>query len=103
MGTSKQFSLIYDETTRVIDIRTGQAYTPLGDELEDALEDVTDALATSQRVRVDGEFIDIAAYNVAGYNYFRLRDLAIILGFYVDYNEDTGEITLDLSKPYSEE
>ncbi|MCL1905740.1 MAG: DUF4430 domain-containing protein [Clostridiales bacterium] len=103
MGTSKQFSLVYDPETRIIDIRTGQAYTPLGDELEDELDDVTDALATSQRVRVDGEFIDIAAYNVAGYNYFRLRDLAIILDFYVDYNEDTGEITLDLSKPYSEE
>ena len=100
--TSKQFSISYDATTNTIDIRTGPAYQPVGDELEDELAEIETAIATPQKLRVNGEFIDVAAYNIKGYNYFRLRDLAIILGFNVIYDEDTGNIMLDLTNPYRE-
>jgi len=42
------------------------------------------------------------SFNVSGYNYFRLRDLAILLDFAVIYDEASGQITLDFSQPYSE-
>jgi len=101
-GTTKQFSVTYDEATRTIDIRTGQAYSPLGDELEDKLVDVESATATTQKLRVNGQFIDVAAYNIKGYNYFRVRDLAIILNFAVNYDDESTTITLDLENPYEE-
>jgi hypothetical protein len=101
-STDKQFSVSYDAATNIIDIRTGQAYQPLGDELKDTLADVETAIASPQRLRVDGEFIDVAAYNIKGYNYFRLRDLAIILDFAVIYDEELAKITLDLDNPYTE-
>ncbi|MCL1975046.1 MAG: hypothetical protein FWG61_02645, partial [Firmicutes bacterium] len=88
--------------TRIIDIQLGQPYTPLGNELEDLLDDIENATATTQQLRVNGTFIDVAAYNVKGFNYLRLRDLAIILDFAIDYDEESGDITLDLSQPYSE-
>jgi uncharacterized repeat protein (TIGR02543 family) len=101
-GTAKQFSVSYDAVTNIIDIRTGGAYAPLGDELEDKLADTESAIASPQRLRVDGEFVDVAAYNIKGYNYFRLRDLAIILNFAVIYAEENGQITLDFANPYQE-
>jgi len=101
-GSSKQFDISYDAATGIIDIRTGQAYQPLGDELEDKLAATETAIASPQRIRVDGEFIEVAAYNIKGYNYFRLRDLAIILNFSVIYEDETGKITLDFDNPYSE-
>jgi hypothetical protein len=100
-GGKKQFSLSYDEATRIIDIKTGGSYTPQGGELEE-LADVDSAISSPQGLRVDGQFIDIAAYNIKGYNYFRLRDLAIILNFNLDYDEETQEITVDLDNPYKE-
>ena len=100
METTKKFSVIYDEETGIIDVRTGGAYQPIGDELEDKLADKETAISSPQKLRVDGEFIDVAAYNIKGYNYFRLRDLAIILDFAVIYEEETGVVTLDFTKPY---
>ena len=101
-GIKKQFSVSYDQSTQIIDIRTGGNYQPLGDELENNLPDVSSAISTQQRLRVNGEFIDVAAYNIKGYNYFRMRDLAIILNFAIDYDDTSGMITLDLDNPYWE-
>jgi len=102
MDSPKKFSISYDEETRIIDIRTGDTYQPLGNELEDTLADMESGIASPQRLRVNGEFIEIAAYNIKGYNYLRLRDLAILLDFALIYGEENGQITLDLAKPYSE-
>jgi len=101
-GTEKQFGISYDETTRTISITTGASYTPLGDELLDLLEEAFTAVASGQKIMFDGSIVEVAAYNVDGYNYFRLRDLMILLDIAVIYDEATGEITLDLTKPYTE-
>jgi uncharacterized repeat protein (TIGR02543 family) len=102
-GTAKNFSVSYDETTRIVDIRTGSSYSPLGDELTDKLSPTENATATTQRLRVNGTFVDVAAYNIKGYNYLRVRDLAIILNFAVKYDDDNSQITLDLENPYDGE
>jgi len=98
--TSKQFSVSYDGKTNVVDIRTDGAYQPLGNELSDKLADTETAIASPQRLRINGEFIDAAAYNIKGFNYFRLRDLAIILDFAVMYDDASGQITLDFFHAY---
>ena len=38
-----------------------------------------DAEVSSQALKIDGETVKSAAYNVDGYNFFRLRDLAYLL------------------------
>ncbi len=101
-GTSKQFSINYDPATNIINITTGGAYTPLGDELMDALTESITAKSSLQQLRFNGQFIDMASYNVNGYNYFRLRDLCIMLDFLPDYDAASDTITLDFNQPYSE-
>jgi len=101
-GTEKQFSIRYEAATGVIYITTGEAYAPLGNELQDTLQDTENATASPQSIYFNGEKIDAAAFNVNGYNYFRLRDLASLLDFALIYDDATGQITLDFSNPYSE-
>jgi hypothetical protein len=100
-GSGKGFSLRYDAASKTVHITTGGTYAPVGDELED-LPDVINAVASPQRLVVDGVPVDIAAYNINGYNFFRMRDLAILLDFAVNFDANNGNITLDLNKPYSE-
>jgi len=101
-GTGKQFEIGYDTQTNTITITTGRTYTPAGDELQTSFTSAPDAVSSPQKLYVDGKLISVAAYNIDGYNYFRLRDIAILMEFNIIYDEETEEITLDLENPYSE-
>jgi len=101
MGTNKGFSLSYNAETNTIVLTTGGTYTPVGTELEALPGDIT-AVASPQRLMIDGVLVEVAAYNIDGYNYFRLRDLAILLDFAVNFDAASGLITLDLENPYKE-
>ena len=100
-STSKQFSIAYDPATKTISITSGGYYTPIGDELLDMLLADFTVVASGQKIMFNGKLVEVAAYNIDGYNYFRLRDLMILLNIAVIYDPATGEITLDLTKPYS--
>ena len=43
---------------------------------------------------VNGKAVTPQAYNVDGYNYFKLRDLVFALGFSVDWNNTTSTVTI---------
>ena len=59
--------------------------------------------ATNQKVKLDGKDVVISGYNIDGYNYFKLRDLAAVLKdsqakFGVDYKD--GVVTLTKAADY---
>ena len=88
-GTSAQFSVSFDEENSVVYVTTGEAYEPVGGELA-AGEDRSETCVPSRwTLQVNGEAVDIAAYNMGGNNYFQLRQLGEFLGFGVDYDEAT--------------
>ena len=97
--SAKQFSVAYDDAT--IAITAGKPYAPVGDELKMPNGTPT-AVVSPQKLTVNGTSVAIAAYNINDYNYFRLRDIAILLNFKVIYDSATGGIQLDLQSPYSE-
>ena len=99
----KKFSIAYDAATNTIYITSGGAYQPIGDELIDMLTGDFKTLASPQRLVVDNIEVSVAAYNIDGYNYFRLRDLAILLNFAVEFDDAEGKITFDFTKPYDGE
>ena len=61
---------------------------------------------TSSKVFVNGEERNFEAYNIDGNNYFKLRDLAMVLNgtnkqFNVGYDNVTRAVTLATSEPYT--
>ena len=62
---------------------------------------------STQSLEIDGTLVDCNAYNIDGYNYFRLRDLAFLLAgtpccFNVTYDEATDTVTLTTGEAYME-
>ena len=96
--TGSRFSVDYDAKARAVIIVTGEAYTPIGGELEPGADLSATAKPTTQRIFIDGqERTDLSAYNIgggSGSNYFRLRDLGKALGFHVHYHEESHTVLL---------
>lgn len=66
----------------------------------------TTAVPSTNKIFVDGEQANVAAYRINGNNYFKLRDLAAILSgtdvqFEVTWDRATGSITLTAGKAYT--
>ncbi|MDD7339972.1 MAG: hypothetical protein PUG50_05275 [Eubacteriales bacterium] len=64
-----------------------------------------DAVKNTKKVTLDGEEVMVGAYDVEGYNYLKLRDIAAILDgkkcqFSVGYDEPTKLISVELAKAY---
>lgn len=59
---------------------------------------IIDAVTSSQKVFVDNQEVTIEAYNIAGNNYYKLRDLGDTLGFSVDYDERSDSVVINTDK-----
>ena len=64
-----------------------------------------DAVKNTKKVTLDGEEVMVGAYDVEGYNYLKLRDIAAILNgkkcqFDVGYDNETKAFSLELAKGY---
>ncbi|MCX7715230.1 MAG: carboxylesterase family protein [Clostridia bacterium] len=65
-----------------------------------------DVQLSSQKLVIDGNEVSIQAYNIGGYNYVKLRDMAILLNntnsqFEVGYDEQTNNVTLTTGSNYT--
>ena len=49
---------------------------------------------SKHNIEVLGEKVDLEAYNINGYNYFKLRDIIEALGFYVSWDDALQKITV---------
>ena len=63
-------------------------------------------MLSNQNLEVNGKGVEVEKYNIDGYNYFKLRDLAELLNgtesqFDVDYNESTKEMIVTTGVPYT--
>ena len=93
MDTPAAFNVEYDAASDAIALTPGGAYTPLGTE-RTAVATPVSVVVSPQTLTVAGAAASPAAYNIDGYNYFKLRDLGELLGFEVDYIEETRTMTI---------
>ena len=93
-GTGSQFSVEFDAERSTIVVKTGEAYTAVGGELETGTDKSASAVASAQSVEIDGETVDLTAYNIGGNNFFKLRDLGTALDFGVDYDGATATMVV---------
>jgi len=99
-GTEKQFDVSWDSEKQAIVIKTGVAYTVMGGELTKPAGYNDKATPTMAKVYIDGSEISPTVYNIRGYNYFKLRDIAKALDFKVDW--DIMTLIVDTSTGYVE-
>ena len=98
-GTEKQFEIAYDAEKNAVMLTSGETYTPVGDEMAAGGDGGAAAPATAE-IYLDGEKIDLTAYNIGGYNYFKLRDLGQAINFGVDWDSSKNMIVIDTSRDY---
>jgi hypothetical protein len=94
-GTASQFEVLWDGELNAINLVTGQAYSPAGGEMAPSAGRTATANPTTAEIFVDGEAVDLRAYNIGGNNFFMLRDLGAALGFGVDWDGEAGTILID--------
>ncbi len=100
-GTEKQFEVSWDGANNTFSLTTNKAYTPAGGELSVSEMPIQKAaVKTGSRIYLDGRETQLAAFNIGGYNYFKLRDIARALDFSVTWDEKAGTIIIDTSKAY---
>lgn len=96
--TQGKFQVGFNDATKQITLTTGEAYTAVGGEL--AAKDTQNRLGnpTASAIFVDGQSVDLTAYNINGNNYFKLRDLGSALGFAVTWDEASRTVNITTAK-----
>lgn len=61
------------------------------------------ATPSPQTIYVDGQHVNMTAYNIDGSNYVKLRDVGKAVDFAVTYDAATRSVQIDSSAPYVEE
>lgn len=88
-GSSVQFDVGYDDVNKAISLITDEPYTVTGGELSGKATSKQTAVLSTMKVLCDGNPVSIEAYNIRGNTYYKLRDLADVIGFSVDFDEKT--------------
>jgi len=103
-GTEKQFSADFEPSEDGIItafLTRGEEYEPEGNEMQAGDgETKTALLSTNMIFLVDGEEVEILAYNIGGYNYMRVLDLLELFDICAGYED--GVVTIDTTRPFSE-
>lgn len=91
--TPSRFDVAWDEALSAITISRGVKYTIVGGELseEGAALNVSE---NSAPIYVDGEEHEILSYNINGNTYVKIRDIAEMAGFTVDWDGDAQAIII---------
>ncbi|MDR0490567.1 MAG: rhodanese-like domain-containing protein [Oscillospiraceae bacterium] len=101
-GSEKPFSVKWDGDAQIITLTSGEEYEPDGGEMAKGDGKSKAANPTTAKVILDGAELKVAAYNIGGNNFFKLRDLMSALDVGVTYDEQTRDIGVDTSKPYTD-
>lgn len=82
-----RFSVDFNASNNTVVLQQGMIYVSNGSEMQTgkAVKSET-AKASNQKVTLNGKPIQLNAYAIGGYNYFKLRDLGTVLGFEVDWD-----------------
>lgn len=92
--TGRKFSVNWDGSKNLIDLKTQESYQAVGGEL--AVGDMANKQATvsNAALAINGTSLQLPAYNIANNNYYKLRDICERLGIEVKWNEATKTIEL---------
>ena len=88
-GTPATFQVGWDAAKQLIVLELGKAYSGSSDVGKAAVTGTKTANPGNGDVLINGKVVHLSAYNIDGYNYFKLRDLGEAAGFEVGW--DAGQ------------
>lgn len=94
-GTGSQFSVDYDAATHRILCVTGQAYTPVGGEVQPGTDKSSTAKPSTHSLVINGQEVQLEVFNIGDNNFFQLRELGKALNFNVNYDNATRTMLVD--------
>jgi transglutaminase-like putative cysteine protease len=94
-GTGRDFDVGWDGASKTVSIRTDGAYIPDGTELGGSPAASVPAALPEVTLTIDGVAVCMAAYNIGGSNYFKLRDMGESIGFSVAYDAAANAIHIE--------
>jgi len=100
-GTQKQFEVGWDAAANAISLTSGSSYTAVGGEMEGKGDGAKVPSPTNSKILLDGNAVQLTAYNIEGNNYFKLRDIGAAFNFGVDWDAELQTISIDTSKGYT--
>lgn len=89
-----QFAVNYDAASSTVSVVRGGSYVTVGGEYLGSGLRVRACTPASATLLIDGEPVQLTAYEIAGSNYFKLRDLGAALGFGVDWDEQSQTVLI---------
>lgn len=96
--TDAQFNVEWDNDRNCIILTGGEPYETVGGELEPSQTAVTYLADSDSSVFYNGEEASMTGYRIDGNNYYRIRDIAKVIGFDIDYEPDTRTVQIDSTK-----
>lgn len=94
-GTERQFAIGWDGGSSSIRISTGRHYVLTGEELGELPTAPAKAVRAEEALLVDGVSKSPATYLIGQNHYYRLRDLAGLLGLGIDWDANTKTVLLE--------
>lgn len=104
-STPKRFEVTWDGSKNAINLITGKTYTAVGNELAmlPYWNNTKTAIPNTSTVLLDGKEIKLTAYTIDGYNYFKLRDIASMFDFFVDWDSNYRTVIIETTFGYEPE
>lgn len=100
-GTKKQFEVGFDAASNAISLKADAAYTAVGGELEaSGAAGEQQAVPSSSALLLNGEKLELGAYNINGNNYFKLRDIAKSFNIGVTWDDKLNTVGIDTAIDY---
>jgi hypothetical protein len=102
-GTKKQFQVGWDGKNNKIKLTTDASYTATGGELTvSASHAKKETAPTASKLYINSKELQLTAYNIDGYNYFKLRDIAQAFDFAVTWNGNLNRVGIETQSGYTE-
>jgi hypothetical protein len=100
-GSRRQFEVSWDDVNKAINLLPGASYTSDGSELiVSGSKAAQQATPNTAKIFIDGVETQLTAYNIGGYNYFKLRDIAQAIDFNVTWDAATNMVGIDTANGY---
>lgn len=94
-GKSTAFDVVWDDEFQCISMVTGRDYTVAGGEMaQSGSAEIYKFVPSYSEVRLNGQVVEMTGYNINNNNYYRIRDVGPLIGFGVDWDNDSATVVI---------